>query len=202
MGLAGRRPAPLADDQPATARVVSMLYPIALADADADRMHVQPWGLEEAWGHLSPLLPQLPQCPPMNVGRYGVWVEELLDLLVDLIPMVAPRSGRVRAVLCRPCATSGEDNPHPPHVKRFQWPPEQSAPPARGLERVGLLSPLHGSGLSPLFGAHGRPGPRAIGPDVAAADARILDAPVPERVTSVCIRGSPTAMAQSTDDNI
>ena len=37
-------------------------------------------------------------------------------------------------------------------------------------------------------------------PDVVTAAARILGAPVPERVTSVHVRGSPAAVAVSTDD--
>ena len=40
----------------------------------------------------------------------------------------------------------------------------------------------------------------ASDPDVVAAHARILGAPVPERVTSVCIRGYPAAVALSEDD--
>ena len=115
-------PPPLADDQPATARVVCMLDPIALTDADADRLHVRRWVPEEAWRHLSPLLPQVPQRPPMNVGPHGAWVEFSLDLPVDLIPVVLRASGRVRGVLYRPWATSGEDYPHPAHVMRFERP--------------------------------------------------------------------------------
>ena len=117
----------LVDDQPATAPAVCMLDPMALADADANRLHVRLWVLE-AWRHLSPLLPQLPQRPPMNVGRHGAWVEVSLDLPMDLIPVVLRASGRVRGVLYRPCATSGEDYPHPAHVMHFEWPLEHRGP--------------------------------------------------------------------------
>ena len=37
-----------------------MLDPVAQVDADADTLHVRRWGLEEAWRHLSSLLPQFP----------------------------------------------------------------------------------------------------------------------------------------------
>ena len=119
---------PLADDQPATARVVCMLDPMALVDAYANRLHVRPWGLEEAWRHLSPLLPQLPRRPPMNVGRHGAWVEVSLDLPVDLIPVFLRANSCVRGPLYRPLATSGEDYPHPAHVVRFERPPECCGP--------------------------------------------------------------------------
>ena len=101
---------------------------MALSDADADWPHVRRWDLEEAWRHLSPLLPQLPQRPPMNVGRHGAWVEVSLDLSLHFIPVVLRASGRVREVLYRPWATSANDYPHPAHVVRFERPPQRRAP--------------------------------------------------------------------------
>ena len=199
-------PPPLADDQPATARVVCMLDPVALADADVDRLHIRRFGLEEAWRHLSPLLPQLPQRPPMNVGRHGDWMEASLDLPVDLIQVVLRASGRVRGVLYRPWVTSGEDYPHPAHIFRLERPPERRGPLPGAWKELAADEAFSGhfAGLVE-GGSAGRIGVRVWGPgpsdpDVAAAAARVLGAPVPERLTSVRIRGYPAAVALSTDD--
>ena len=183
-----------------------MLDPMALADADTDRLIVRRWGLEEAWRHLSSLLPQLPQRPPMNVRRHGAWVEVSLYLPVDLIPVVLRASGRVRGMLYRPWATFGEDYPHPAHVMRFERPPERRGPLPEAWKEWAAdeafsrhFARLVEAGSAGGIGVRAwSPGP--LDPDVAAAAAHILGAPVPERVTWVRIQGYPAAVALSTDD--
>ena len=109
-------------------------------------------------------------------------------------------------MLYRPWATSGEDYPHLAHVVRFERAPECRGPLPEGWKELAADEAFsrHFAGLVE-GGSAGRIGVRVWGPgpsdpDFAAAATRILGAPVPERVTSVHIRGYPAAVALCTND--
>ena len=142
----------------------------------------------------------------MNVGRHAAWKEVSLDVPVDLIPVVLCTSGRVRGVLYRHWARSGEEYPHPAHVVCFERPSERRGPLPEAWKELAADEAFsrHFAGL--VEGGSARRigvrvwGPGPSDPNVAAAAARVLGAPVPERVTSVRIWGCPAAVALSTDD--
>ena len=141
----------------------------------------------------------------MHVGRHGAQVEVSPDLPMDLMAVLRA-NGRVRGVLYRTSATSGEDYPHLAHVLCFERPPERRGPLPEAWKQL-AADEAYSRHFARLVegGFAGRIGVRVCGPgpsdpDVAAAAARIWGAPVLERVVSLRIRGYPAAVALSTDD--
>ena len=87
-------PAPL-DPLPSTARVVCVLDPAVLADADIRRLHVWSFSKDHAWRHLKPLMgAALPHPSPMQAAARGWKVQVSADLLASVAPLVMGASGK------------------------------------------------------------------------------------------------------------
>ena len=95
-------PAPL-DPVPATVRVVCVLDPAVLAEADVRPLHVGAFGKDHAWRHLRPLMvAALPHPPPMQAAIRGSMVEVSTDLPWSVAPLVMRASGKAREVHFQP----------------------------------------------------------------------------------------------------
>ena len=190
-------PAPL-DPVPATVRVVCVLDPAVLADADLRRLHVGYFGEDHAWRHLRPLMgAALPHPPPMQAAVPGSKVEVSTDLPSSVAPLVMRASGKGRGVHFRPWIVTGAACQHPVYVLWFKQPPVRRGPSPevwKTLAEDGELS----SRFAGLVdgGAPGNVGVRFWGakpadPEGVAHIANLLGAPAPAQTTSVRVRGIP-----------
>ena len=121
-------PSPL-DPVPATVRVVCVLDPAVLADADVRRLHVGAFGKDHGWGHLRPLLEAaLPHPQPMQAAIWGSMVEVSTDFPSSVALLVMRASGKARGVHFRPWIVTGAACQHPAYVLWFKQPPERRGP--------------------------------------------------------------------------
>ena len=121
-------PAPL-EPLSSTVRVVCVLDPPVLADADIRRLHVGSFGKDHAWRHLKPLMgAALPHPPPMQAAVRGSKVEVSADLPSAVAPLVIHASGKARGVHFRPWIVTGAACQHPAFVLWYKQPPERRGP--------------------------------------------------------------------------
>ena len=198
-------PAPL-DPVPATVRVVCVLDPAVLADADVRRLHVGAFGKDHAWRHLRPLMgAALPHPPPMQAAIRGSMVEVSTDLPSSVAPLVMRASGKARGVHFRPWIVTGAACQHPAYVLWFKQPPECRGPSPEVWKAL-----AEDEELRPMFaglvdgGAPGNVGVRVWGakpadPKVVTHIANLLGAPAPAQTTSVRVRGYPAQLGLAVD---
>ena len=199
-------PAPL-DPVPATFRVVCVLDPAVLADADVRRLHVGAFGKDHAWRHLRPLMgAALPHPPPMQATVWGLMVEVSTDLPSSVAPLVMRASGKARGVYFRPWIVTGAVCQHPAFVLWFKQPPERRGPSREVWKTLAEDQELH-SMFAGLVdgGAPGNVGVRVWGakpadPKVVAHIANLLGAPAPAQTTSVRVRGYPAQLGLAVDE--
>ena len=109
-------PAPL-EPLPSTIRVVCVLDPANLADADMCRLHVGAFCKDHAWRHLSPLMgAALPHPPPMQAAVRGSGVEVSADFPSAVVPLVMHASGKARGVHFRRWIDTSAAVQHPAFV--------------------------------------------------------------------------------------
>ena len=199
-------PAPL-DPVPASVRVVCVLDPAALADADVRRLHVGAFGKDHTWRHLRPLMgAALPHPPPMQAAVRGSMVEVSTDLPSSVAPLVMRASGKARGVHFRPWIVTGAACHHPAYVLWFKQPPERRGPSPevwKTLAEDGELRSMF-AGLVD-GGAPGNVGVRVWGaksadPKVVAHIANPLGAPAPAQTTSVRVGGYPAQLGLAVDE--
>ena len=100
-------PSPL-EPFPSTVRVVYVLEPAVLADADIRQVHVGYFGKDHARWHLKPLIgAALPHPPPMQAAARGSMIEVSPHLLSSLAPLVMHASGKARGVHFGPWIVTG-----------------------------------------------------------------------------------------------
>ena len=188
-------PAPL-DPVPATVRVVCVLDPAVLADADVRRLHVGAFGKDHAWRHLRPLMGAALLHPsPMQATVRGSMVEVSTDLPSSVAPLVMRASGNARGVHLRPWIVTGAACQDPAYVLWFKQPPERRGPSPevwKTLAEDGELRSMF-AGLVD-GGAPGNVGVRVWGakpadPKVVAHIANLLGAPARRRPRP-CLSGA------------
>ena len=136
-------PAPM-DPVPPTIRVVCVLDPAVLADADVRRLHVGAFGKDLAWRHLRPLMgAALPHPPPMQAAVRGSMVEVSIEFPSSVAPLVMRASGKARVVHFRPWILTGAACQHPAYVLWFKQPPERRGPSAEVWKTLAEDGELH-----------------------------------------------------------
>ena len=121
-------PAPL-DPLPCTVRVVCVLDPAVLADANIRRLHLGSFGKDHACWHLKLLMgAALPHPPPMQAAIRGSKVEVSVDLPSAVAPPVMRASGKARGVHIRPWIVTGGACQHHLFVLWYKQPPERRWP--------------------------------------------------------------------------
>ena len=119
----------LLDPLPSIVRVVRVLDPAVLADADVRELHVGAFGKDHTWRHLRLLMgAPLPHPPLMQAAVWGSRVEGSADLLTEVVPLVMPASGKARGVHFRPWIATGAACRHPTYVRWYKQPPERRGP--------------------------------------------------------------------------
>ena len=100
-------PAPL-DPLSSIVRVVCVLDPAVLVDADIRRLHVGSFGKDHTWRHLKLLMgAALPHPPPMQAAVRGSKVEVSADLPTSVAQLVMRASGKAPGVHFRPWIVTG-----------------------------------------------------------------------------------------------
>ena len=117
--------APL-DPLPSMVRVVYVLDPAVLADANARRLHVGAFGKDHAWRHL--IGAALPHPPPMQAGIWGSRVEVSADLPTEVVPLVMRASGKARGAHFRQWIDTGAACQHHAYVLWYKQPPQRCGP--------------------------------------------------------------------------
>ena len=198
-------PAPL-DPVPATVRVVCVLDPAVLADADVRRLHVGAFGKDHAWWHLRPLMgAALPHRPPMQAVIRGSMVEVSTDLPSSVAPLVMRASGKPRGLHFRPWIVTGAACQHPAYVLWFKQPAERRGPSPQVWKTLAEDGELRSTFAGLVDGgAPGNVGVRVWGakpadPKVVAHLANLLGAPAPAQTTSVRVRGYPAQSGLAVD---
>ena len=124
-------PAP-PDPLPSTTRIVCVLDPAVLADANVHGLHVGAFGKDHAWRHLRPLMgAALPHPPPMHVAVRGSRVEVSADLPIEVVPFVMGVNGKLRGIHFRPWIVKGTACQHPVYVLWCKQPLSAAGPPWR-----------------------------------------------------------------------
>ena len=199
-------PAPL-DPVPATVRVVCVLDPAVLADADMRRLHVGAFGKDHAWRHLRPLMgAALPHPPPMQAAIGGSMVEVSTDPPSSVAPLVMRASGKDRGVHFRPWIVTGAACQHPGYVLWFKQPPERRGPSPEVWKTLAEDGELRSMFAGLVHG--GAPGNAAVrvwgakpaDPKVVAHIANLMGAPAPAQTTSVRVRGYPAQLGLAADE--
>ena len=194
-------PAPL-DPVPATVRVVCVLDPAVLADADVRRLHVGAFGKAAQAAHgggPAPFPPHAGRNPGLN-GRG-----------LHRPPLVCGPAGDARQLQGPGGALPALDRhrrglQHPAYVLWFKQPPERRGPSPEVWKTLAEDGELR-SMLAELVdgGAPGNVGVSFWGanpadPKVVAHIANLLGAPAPAQTTSVRVRGYPAQLCLAVDE--
>ena len=127
---------------PSTVRVVCVLDPAVLGEADICRLHVGAFGKDHAWRHLKRFMEvALPHPPPMQAAVRRSKVEVSANLRSSVAPLVMRNSGKARGVHFRPWIVTGAACQHSAFVLWYKQPPERRGPcPRSGGPSPGTTS--------------------------------------------------------------